>query len=209
MEFIGFPKIGRLSRNCTITEKIDGTNAQIFIAPVPKPSEGDADWPSPHQPNRLAYWYGQDASMWGMWVGSRTRWITPNDDNYGFSRWIMEHLEELKSLGPGQHFGEWWGAGIQRRYGLTGNDKRFSLFNTHRWTHTAPPACCNIVPVLYEGVFTEDAVEQALSNLRDMGSHTTVNAFKPAEGIIIYHHGVKQYFKKTLDNDDEPKGVRT
>lgn len=30
-EFNGFPKIARLSRECVITEKIDGTNAQIFI----------------------------------------------------------------------------------------------------------------------------------------------------------------------------------
>jgi hypothetical protein len=30
-EFAGFPKISRLSRDCIITEKIDGTNAQILI----------------------------------------------------------------------------------------------------------------------------------------------------------------------------------
>lgn len=31
MEFNGFPKIYRLSRECIITEKIDGTNASILI----------------------------------------------------------------------------------------------------------------------------------------------------------------------------------
>ena len=30
-EFIGFPKIARLSREIVITEKIDGTNGCIFI----------------------------------------------------------------------------------------------------------------------------------------------------------------------------------
>jgi len=31
MEFVSFPKIARLSRECVITEKIDGTNASIYI----------------------------------------------------------------------------------------------------------------------------------------------------------------------------------
>lgn len=31
IEFKGFPKMARLSRECIITEKIDGTNAQICI----------------------------------------------------------------------------------------------------------------------------------------------------------------------------------
>lgn len=176
MNFEAFPKIGRLSRNCTITEKIDGTNAQVCVSETGE-----------------------------LFVGSRTRWITPDDDNYGFARWVQEHREELLALGPGRHFGEWWGSGIQRKYGLTDGDKRFSLFNTHRWTHNPLPACCNIVPVLYEGVFTEDAVLKALDDLRNGGSHAA-NDFKPAEGIVIYHHGVQQYFKKTLEKDDEWKG---
>jgi hypothetical protein len=33
VEFAGFPKIARLSRECVITEKIDGTNAQIAGQP--------------------------------------------------------------------------------------------------------------------------------------------------------------------------------
>jgi hypothetical protein len=101
--FESFPKIGRLSRNCTITEKIDGTNAQIYI--------------------------GEDGEFL---TGSRNRWVTPGkQDNYGFSRWAHEHKDELMTLGPGRHFGEWWGLGIQRGYGL--QEKRFSLFATHRW----------------------------------------------------------------------------
>lgn len=31
IEFKPMPKIGRLSRGCTATEKIDGTNASIYI----------------------------------------------------------------------------------------------------------------------------------------------------------------------------------
>lgn len=71
--FEGFPKMARLSREVIITEKIDGTNAQILI--------------------------GEDGSML---VGSRTRWITLEQDNFGFARWVTEHREELLQLGPGR-----------------------------------------------------------------------------------------------------------
>ena len=89
IEFEGFPKIARLSREAIITEKIDGTNAQIYI--------------------------GEDGQII---AGSRTRWITPDSDNFGFARWGEQHRVELAALGPGRHFGEWWGSGIQRGYGL-------------------------------------------------------------------------------------------
>ena len=81
MEFTEFPKMARLSREVIVTEKIDGTNAQVCI--------------------------GEDGSML---AGSRTRWITPQDDNHGFAAWVEAHREELLTLGPGRHFGEWWGA---------------------------------------------------------------------------------------------------
>src|SRR5262245_19038779 len=124
LAFEAFQKIGRLKRGCVITEKVDGTNAQIA--------------------------FSDDGTMH---VGSRNRWITPEDDNFGFARWCAEHAEELKQLGPGRHFGEWYGAGIQRRYGLI--EKRFALFNTERWRDgRAPrPTCCGVVPILYEGPF--------------------------------------------------------
>lgn len=35
IEFKPFPKMARLKRQCLITEKIDGTNAQIFITEEP------------------------------------------------------------------------------------------------------------------------------------------------------------------------------
>lgn len=34
MTFEAFPKISRLRRNVIVTEKIDGTNAQVFIEPI-------------------------------------------------------------------------------------------------------------------------------------------------------------------------------
>lgn len=176
MEFETFDKIARLSRGCAITEKIDGTNACIAIS--------------------------EDG---GFFVGSRSRWITPEDDNFGFARWAYERKESLLALGPGRHFGEWWGSGIQRGYGLQKGEKRFSLFNTSRWIATAPPACCLVVPVLYTGIFTSTAVDDALELLRTQGSQAAPGFMKP-EGVIVYQSAGRVYFKKTLDKDEEWKG---
>ena len=41
------------------------------------------------------------------------------------------HRLSMTFLVPGRHFGEWWGSGIQRGYGL--DEKTFSLFNAYRW----------------------------------------------------------------------------
>lgn len=178
-EFVEFPKIARLSRECTISEKIDGTNGVIQI--------------------------GEDGSFH---VGSRTRWLTSETgDNHGFLLWAMTNKDELMRLGVGRHFGEWWGSGIQRGYGLQKGEKRFSLFNTHKWSDAAGvrPACCSVVPVLYSGVFTTDAVSDALKRLSDKGSVAEPGFLNP-EGVVVYHHAAKIYFKKTLLKDDEWKG---
>lgn len=176
MDFKEFPKIPRLSRDCVITEKIDGTNASIYI--------------------------GENGEFL---TGSRTRWITPESDNMGFSRWAHEHKEELLKLGPGTHFGEWWGAGIQRRYGL--KEKRFSLFAVHLWHQANIPACCHIVPVLYHGPFETDLIRSILGMLQTQGSQAAPGFMDP-EGIVIYHEAAKQLFKKTIKNDEKPKGSK-
>lgn len=175
IEFVEFNKIARLSRNCVVTEKIDGTNASIVIT-----DDGE------------------------FLVGSRTRWITPEDDNYGFAKWAHANKEELMKLGPGQHFGEWWGLGIQRGYGL--KEKRFSLFNTHRWSDAAVrPSVCDVVPVLYSGTFDTVMISGALTELAERGSVAAPGFMKP-EGVVIYHEAARTYFKKTIDKDDEWKG---
>src|ERR1035437_3396604 len=174
--FNAFPKIARYSRLCTITEKIDGTNASIFIS----------------------------KDLTEFLTASRTKWITPENDNAGFSRWAHEHKENLMQLGPGHHFGEWWGLGIQRKYGQS--RKRFSLFNTSIWSDPGVrPFCCDVVPVLYEGMFLQDAIEAAVKTLAIRGSRATPGFMKP-EGICIYHHAAQLYFKKTLIGDEKPKG---
>lgn len=200
MEFVPFPKIARLKRECLITEKLDGTNAQIHI--VATDSRGYLDLDTD---NIIASRQLIDGTKEFMFAGSRTRWITPTSDNYGFAKWVLEHSYELWPLGPGAHFGEWWGLGIQRNYGLT--EKRFSLFNAWRWNEQNPlrPACCDVVPALYSGPFNTTATEEALYSLRTVGSVAAPGFMKP-EGIIIFLSAARTYFKQTLEKDEEPKG---
>ncbi len=196
LAFEPWPKIKRLRRDCTITEKVDGTNAQIVFGP-----DGD------------------------MLVGSRKREIRPNGtvmdstpgkhgcikykdntDNFGFASWAAMNKEELfEFLGEGRHYGEWYGHGIQRGYGLP--DKRFALFNTGRFgpcKQTVPgylvKSGLGVVPVLYEGAFSTDAVDKCMSDLGNNGSWLAPGTFK-AEGIIVYHHGLGVYSKVTFEHD--------
>jgi hypothetical protein len=172
--FEAFESIARLSRNCVISEKIDGTNAQVYV--------------------------GEDGLVL---AGSRSRWITPEDDNFGFARWVADHADQLRTHGPGRHFGEWWGAGIQRRYGMT--EKRFSLFNAGRWS-SERPACCHVVPVLFAGIFTSTAVDETLGQLAAYGSRAAPGFMDP-EGVVVYVVAARKMFKKTLKGD-EHKGAR-
>lgn len=192
--FEGFPKMARLQREVIITEKIDGTNAQILITEDGK-----------------------------MYAGSRTRWITPDDDNFGFARWVGEHSEELMQLGPGRHFGEWWGQGIQRKYGL--NEKRFSLFNVARWCpygeepqviptgdprivkiQDVLPACCHLVPVLYRGDFDTCWADATIERLQETGS-VAAPGFRDPEGIVVFHTASNVGFKRTIKGDESPKSL--
>ena len=178
MEFKEFSKIARLSRDCVITEKLDGTNASVYI--------------------------GEDGEFL---TGSRNRWITPEGDNFGFSRWAHEHKDELLLLGPGHHFGEWWGSGVQRGYGLPKGEKRFSLFNTARWEDDAArPKCCHVVPVLYKGPFSSAAADDMIEWLRNNGSAAAPGFMKP-EGVIIWHSASRTLFKKTIEGDEAPKSL--
>lgn len=185
-EFAPMPKIARLSRDCVITEKLDGTNASILITP----------------------YIGDGTDMPGTFIngvviraGSRTRWISVGDDNYGFAQWVHANVTELCKLGPGHHFGEWWGKGIQRGYGL--DEKRFSLFNVDRWSDSRP-SCCHVVPVLYHGDFDTEAAGWEIMKLRGYGS-VAAPGFMDPEGIVVYHTAASMMFKKTCKGDERGK----
>ena len=167
MEFKPWPKIMRIEhrrQRRVFTEKIDGTNACVVI--------------------------GEDGAFACQ---SRTRFITPEDDNFGFARWAYSNMEELKKLGPGYHYGEWWGIGIQRGYDL--KEKRFSLFNTRRWgTHNPnTPSCCHVVPVL-----DVNSPEEAITFLQENGSQAAPG-FMKVEGAVMYEVATDTCFKIIMD----------
>jgi hypothetical protein len=186
MLFQEFPKIPRLSKGVCVTEKLDGTNACVVID-----EQGN------------------------IGAQSRSKLITPESDNYGFAGWVQCNRDELAKLGPGYHFGEWWGLGIQRRYNLP--EKRFSLFNVGRWADVHgtnerfgyktnqqfAPACCYVVPIL-SMKRVDLALAEAEAELRERGSVAAPGFMKP-EGLILYMVGT--YSKFLLENDDTPKGL--
>lgn len=183
-EFIPWPKIPRMNRRIVVSEKIDGTNAAIMIT-----NEGD------------------------FFCQSRTRIIEPGKtDNAGFALWAHANQDSLMAdLGPGRHFGEWWGSGIQRGYGLPKGQKIFSLFNTSRWVHDGLPVVfktenLSVVPVIYDGRFSQEQIEQALTLLRTNGSIAAPDYMRP-EGVVIFHDAGNAMYKILIEGDEIPKGM--
>jgi hypothetical protein len=212
IEFEAWPKTPRLFRNVVVTEKIDGTNAAVIIQPLDELDhvqtgngsvllfDGDSKW-------AIDVVDDADGRSYAVAAQSRKRLITPEADNYGFAAWVESNASALvEALGPGRHFGEWWGQGIQRRYGL--EEKRFSLFNVHRYADVNFSDLPNVglVPVLFTGPFSTEAVELALYSLRADGSSAAPGFMNP-EGVIVYHTAAGQVFKALLENDDQPKGL--
>jgi hypothetical protein len=238
IEFQPWPKIARLNRNIIITEKLDGTNAAIVIVPaidIRGIGAATVDRMKLENPSRTILEIfdaeallaeGQVTAIvngFAIYAQSRNKFITPgkSTDNYGFAGWVRENAEALvATLGEGTHFGEWWGAGIQRGYGLTGGDKRFSLFNAQRWGKEVVwrdgseiPALgrirgLGVVPVLYDGTFHQSAIDRAFRLLRDEGSQAAPGFLTP-EGIVVYHTAARTSFKVTLEGDAAPAKVGT
>lgn len=184
LEFKRWPKIHRLNREIVITEKIDGTNAAVAI--------------------------NEDGTVYAQ---SRTRIITPDNDNHGFATWVRDHVDELREqLGRGHHFGEWWGGSIQGRYKERIPDKRFSLFNTLRWTGCSDDnyrcmeaPLCYVVPTIGRSEsFSSKPINDALEFLTDNGSVAAPGC--TAEGIVVYHTRARVAFKITLEKDSTGKG---
>jgi hypothetical protein len=174
-EFKAWPKIPRRNKPVIVTEKIDGSNGIIHIS-----EEGVVT------------------------AGSRNRWLVDGAENYGFAVWVRQHEEELRALGTGYHYGEWFGAGIQRGYDLS--ERRFALFNTSRWNNNhPPPACCSVVPVLGIGFESDGVIKRLLDELIVGGSRAVPGFMKP-EGIVVFHTAAGTFQKVLIENDDKPKG---
>lgn len=190
--FTEFPSIARLFRDVVVTEKIDGTNASVHVL--------------------------EDGRVL---AASRTRYIVPLADNFGFAAWVEKNADQLREgLGVGVHFGEWYGSGIQRGYGLTNGEKRFALFNSGRWWSQqndqfvlddtpkmkVPPACCGVVPIIWKGNLDSEAIIEVGEALVEQGSRVVRGFMKP-EGIVVYHTAARQSFKYTFDKNDGHKSA--
>lgn len=163
VEFKAWEKIPRENPfTVTITEKIDGTNACVII---------------------------NDGNIAG--VQSRKRFITTEDDNYGFAKWVEDNKTELITMGDGYHYGEWAGPGIQKNP-LKLDKKHFFLFNTLRWNENNHnrPNCCDVVPVLYHGELKPDTIPELLEVMKEDGV--------TREGVIVYYHAFRKYTKHTI-----------
>lgn len=216
MTYPAFGKIPRLNRPVVISEKIDGTNGLICIAVEDEDIPLDAVCLDYVAVGGVGY---------SVFAGSRNRWLSTEKgaDNHGFAAWVEANAQALaETLGEGHHYGEWWGQGIQRNYGLT--EKRFSLFNTHRWqsldvkdVYPNRPEQLDVVPILYQGpMHTPHAsalrshemvnrVDNALEGLRQHGSKAAPGFMNP-EGIVIYHTAGGHYYKATIVGDEGRKG---
>lgn len=165
VEFKAWPSIPRTSPfKVTITEKMNGTNSCIII---------------------------QNGEIVG--VQSRKRFITPEEDNFGFAQWVEDNTGDLVSLGEGYHYGEWAGLGIQSNpHNLA--EKQFFLFNTFRWNKDNPnrPNCCKVVPTLYEGDLTPELIPKLLELL------VVNNPDETPEGVVVFYHSFRKYTKHTI-----------
>jgi len=216
VEFQPWPKIPRLNRGILVTEKLDGTNACVVILPLGDTpaavgSSETVDWLLGGDLER-ALFNADDANAiavvgdYAVFAQSRSRFIVPGRDNYGFAEYVRQHAEALvDTLGAGRHFGEWYGAGIQRRYGL--QEKRLALFNVDRWGGvdlTGVPRL-EVVPELYRGGFDQCAIDEAVEDLGVYGS-SAVPGFGSPEGVVVWHYASRTSYKVTVEDDAGPKG---
>jgi hypothetical protein len=196
--FEPFPKLTRFSHDWTISEKIDGSNAQINIVPEDTMSPNIKYGPA------VAVLMHENV-VYSVFAGSRNRLLdtSKTGDHAGFARFVADNARGfVETLGAGRHFGEWYGAGIQRNYGLT--EKRFALFNP-RWRGVELPDRVDVVPVLFEGYLSHAGVfDNALIDLSLAGSKL-VPGFMNPEGIVMYHGPSKTLFKRTFDYDEQGK----
>ena len=169
IEFEKFKKIEQFRPWMSVTQKIHGTNAQIFI-------------------------YEEDGEK-KLACGSRSRWLSPGDDNHGFAQFVYSNKDEfIEKLGIGRHFGEWAGPGINNGEGL--KEKTIFLFNWRRFKHIEKelPNRVSTVPLLYNGIFIYEEIEKIMDELKNHGSY--ICEYHKPEGIVIEFY--EKFYKKPL-----------
>lgn len=186
-KFVPFAKISHLKSPCIITEKIDGTNACLEVT--------ETSMTACSRTRRLVTTYADAPTVWYE-HDAKGRPV----DNYGFGAWAAENSHLLARLAPGRHFGEWYGRGIQRGYGLP--VKKLAFFNTSMTDPKATlPELAEVVrctPVLYEGEFSELAIENAMATLMVHGSYAAPGCMHP-EGVVVHFLHNRTSFKVVFD----------
>lgn len=193
-EFREFGKIARLRKPIIVTEKLDGTNGQIALVPLETEEAYCLAAKDPFCLQVLPSISDGDSPL-ALYAGSRTRWLTiGKGDNFTFAGWALAHAEELAAFGPGRFYGEWYGCGIQRNYGLT--ERRFAIFRGQKMAGL--PGCCSTVPILAEGEGID--TDGIMDTLHKEGSKA-VPGFMAPEGIVVWHSGSRTLYKQTFEND--------
>lgn len=164
-----------------ITEKIDGTNAHILIGP-------------------------DDTFK----TFSRTREITPEDDNYGFAKWAYSRKETLiqvfsKEGEEVRIYGEWYGPGIAPKCAYNITEPRFALFSAplDRAGDFSILHRVDIVPTLYTGEYSKDIVDKVMQTLQEHGSYISKGFMRP-EGIVIHFLEQDERYKRTFVQESKP-----
>lgn len=203
MEFVKFPKISRWASPFDITEKIDGTNAAVLIRTCAA-YDSNAEWINAVGESAGSA-YDANGELVLVGAQSRTRLITPEQDNYGFAQWVVANAQTLHDdLGPGTHYGEWWGAKIQRAYGLTNGERYFSLFDRKLYSDDlyyggARTPGLTLVPLLTAGdEFSAEELDDSLQWLAENGSAVGTGFDRP-EGVVVHFHHNGMRLKYIID----------
>ena len=176
-EFNGYPKTKRLDdATFVISEKIDGSNGVIHVDPYTK----------------------------AVTAGSRSKWLGDDGskswDNHGFGEWVKENTSELQKLPAGIHYGEWYGRGINRNYGL--KERKFMLFDRKKYQDLPSlPECVELETLLTPELsiwFLGRTCCEELDDLKENGSRHVPGFMKP-EGIIVRFKSMGQVMKVILD----------
>lgn len=173
-----FPSIERLENiYCIISEKIDGTNGLIEINET------------------------------NVRFGSRNRYISFSDDNAGFANFFKDYEARFKDAAkdittdesyPLRIYGEWFGRGIQRGYGL--KDKFFMPFSFFYGEKLIEYQVPNVIApnIMYTGKFSMEVVSACMQQLKLNGSGI-VKGYKQPEGIVIFFPKYNFRLKETFD----------
>lgn len=178
-DFPKFPSIERFDNlRCFITEKIDGTNGLIEV------------------------------SCQGVKFGSRNKWLSNGDDNFGFYAYFSQYVDDMVAWyhrnAPGYNwepvriYGEWFGKGIQRGYDL--KERKFMPFSYGLAEDIEGVFAPNIVlpEFLYQGKFSREVLNNCMNSLKEEGSQVVPGYMKP-EGVVVYFPDYEFSLKETFD----------